>query len=258
MSGRLKLWTRRGAGALVLGAAASIAGRALAAESIGTAEQTGRLQARPGAPDAALPPLSPGEAKLEFGDRFALLYVPAAFDPHKPMPLVMFLHGTGGKAKYVMQGWKDIAESHGFILLAPESEVPTWHFRLAPAGDDAALFDNALAHVFARATIDTRHLAFAGKSDGATMAMSVGLANGDLLSHIMFFSGGSVFGSKGIGRPRLFFSHGHQDDILPFDNAVKIADGLKTLGYDVTFFDFKGGHIIPQESADAALAWFLG
>ena len=251
------MWTRREMLALTFAGAAWLPGWLGAAE-ISQAEATGRLQARPGAPDPLLPPLTPGESKLEFGERYALLYVPTDFDPHKPTPLMMFLHGTGGKATYVIQGWKDQAEKRGFILLAPESEVPTWHLRQLPAGDDAALFDRALAHVFARATIDPRHLVMAGKSDGASTAMSVGLANGDLFSHVMMFSGGSVYGSKGIGRPRLFISHGHQDDILPFDNAQKIAELLRALGYDVTFFDFHGGHIITKEGAEAAMTWFLG
>lgn len=243
--------------ALTLAGAAWLPSRLGAAE-IGQAEATGRLQARPGAPDPSLPPLTPGDSKLEFGERYALLYVPTGFDPHKPTPLMMFLHGTGGKATYVIQGWKDQAEKRGFILLAPESEVPTWHLHQLPAGDDAVLFDRALAYVFARATIDPRHLVMAGKSDGASTAMSVGLANGDLFSHVMMFSGGSVYGNKGVGRPRLFISHGHQDDILPFDNAQKIAELLRALGYDVTFRDFKGGHVIPEDVANDALAWFLG
>ena len=143
----------------------------------------------------SLPPLAPGEGKLEFGDRYSLIYVPAAFRADVPMPLMMFLHGTSGKATYVIQGWKALAEKRGFILLAPESEVPTWHLNQLPAGDDAVLLDSALAHVFARATIDPRHLVIAGKSDGASTAMSVGLANGDLFSHVMMFSGGSVYSS---------------------------------------------------------------
>lgn len=252
------VWTRRGAAASLLAVAAglSTAGRA-AAQDHGPAEKSGRLQSRPGSPDLSLPPLAPGEAKLDFADRFALLYVPTGFRPQAPTPLLMFLHGNGGRATHVISGWKERAEKRGFILLAPNADGPTWRYKLAPAGADAGLLERALGYVFARATIDPQRLALAGKSDGSTMALSVGLPNGDLFSHIMCFSGGGIHASKAVGRPRLFFSHGHQDDILSFKRARELAGRLGTV-YDVTFFDFQGGHIIPKESADAALAWFLG
>jgi len=248
------LWSRREMVALAL-IGAAVPARAWA--DAATVEKTGRLEARPTTRDPSLPPLAPGEAKLEFGDRFALIYVPTTFRADVPMPLIMYLHGTGGKAAYSMQGWKDVAEKHGFVLLVPENERPTWHLKKLPAGGDAVLFDKALAYVFARATIDPRHLCVAGHSDGASTAMSVGLANGDLFSHVIMFSGGSVYGSRGVGRPRLFISHGDQDDILPFHNAKTIADDLASLGYDVTFREFHGGHGLPSEVAHDALAWFL-
>ncbi len=250
------MWTRRKMLIMALAGAASLPSPLSAAE-ISQAEATGQLLARPGKPDPSLPPLTPGEAKREFGDRHALLYVPTTFRPEVPMPLMMYLHGTGGKATYSMRGWKNVAEKHGFLLLVPENEAPTWHLKKLPAGSDAVLFDNALAYVFARAIIDPRHLCIAGHSDGASTAMSVGLLNGDLFSHVMMFSGGSVYGRRGIGRPRLFISHGDQDDILPFHNAKTISDDLSNLGYDVTFREFHGGHGLPQDIVDEALAWFL-
>lgn len=248
------LWSRREMIALAL-IAAAVPARARA--DAAAVEKTGRLEARPAMRDPSASPLAPGEGKLEFGDRFTLIYVPTTFRADVPMPLLMFLHGTGGKAKYVMESWKNMAERHGFILLVPENEVPTWHLRKLPAGSDPVLIDNALAYVFARATIDPHRIVLAGHSDGASTAMSVGLLNGDLFSHIMMFSGSSVFGAKGIGKPRLFIAHGHQDDVLPFDNAKTIADRLAALGYDVTFRDFQGGHGLPAEVARDALAWFL-
>jgi poly(3-hydroxybutyrate) depolymerase len=218
------LWSRREMVALALIAAALPTRARADAAAVG---KTGRLEARPAMRDPSASPLVPGEAKLEFGDRYSLVYVPTTFRADAPTPLMMFLHGTGGKATYVIRGWKDLAEKRGFILLAPEHEPPTWHLKKLPAGNDAVLFDSALAYVFARATIDLHHFVLAGHSDGASTAMSVGLANGDLFSHVMMLSGGSVFGRKGIGRPRLFIAHGDQDDILPFDNAQKIAEGAR-------------------------------
>ena len=113
------LWSRREMVALAF-IAAVLPARAWA--DTAAVEKTGRLEARPTMHDLAAAPLKVGEGKLEFGGRFALLYVPTTFRADVPMPLIMYLHGTGGKAAYSMQGWKDVAEKHGFIFLAPENE----------------------------------------------------------------------------------------------------------------------------------------
>ena len=50
--------------------------------------------------------------------------------------------------------------------------------------------DQAVHHVFERYSIDPGRIGLAGFSDGASYALSLGVANGDLFTHIMAFSPG--------------------------------------------------------------------
>jgi phospholipase/carboxylesterase len=57
-------------------------------------------------------------------------------------------------------------------------------------GPDVDYINRSLQHVFERYTVDPNRLGIAGFSDGASYALSLGLPNGDLFSHIIAFSPG--------------------------------------------------------------------
>lgn len=50
-----------------------------------------------------------------------LLYVPQSYDPTRPTPLVISLHGAGGwaAAQKETSGWNEVAERQGFIVVYP-------------------------------------------------------------------------------------------------------------------------------------------
>jgi hypothetical protein len=56
--------------------------------------------------------------------------------------------------------------------------------------------------------VDPTRLAVGGFSDGTSYALSLGLTNGDLFSHVLAFSPGFAVPARRRGRPRLFLSHG--------------------------------------------------
>src|SRR5262249_38413890 len=60
-----------------------------------------------------------------------LLYVPKSYDPSKPAPLVISMHGAGlwGAAQMQMSRWDKVADQHGIIVVCPSgSGVPRiWH-----------------------------------------------------------------------------------------------------------------------------------
>jgi predicted esterase len=227
-----------------------------------SAERTGRLTARPQAdrlPQAPPPPKGISFLGLDRKNsgRDAVLYAPANFDPRTPIPLLLFLHGAGQNGALMVKALQDAAERHGVLLLAPSSRAATWDMHRAPACDDSAFIDSALAQIFAAATIDPRRIGIGGLSDGASFALSLGLANGDLFGEVMSFSAGFFHVPLRMGHPRVFLSHGHRDVIIDFRIGRQIADRLIESGYEVTFRPFDGGHGIPSDGLEAALAQFL-
>jgi phospholipase/carboxylesterase len=215
------------------------------------------LRARP----VAVPlPGSTGLQPLRLGGRrHSYLYVPKRCDPAQPQPLVLLLHGAGGHAHDGLDILRHAADDAGLILVAPASGAHSWDaITRRDFVTDLGLVDRALTQVFKHHAVDSSHLAIGGFSDGASYALSLGLANGDLFSHIMAFSPGFIAPIVPRGSPKIFISHGTKDEILPIVPCSRhIVERLRGADYSVTYTEFDGGHTIPPEVREFALEWFL-
>ena len=224
------------------------------------APEPGRLATRPHKPTGDAP-LTPGEHVLEAtADRRSILFIPASYDPKRPAPFYLALHGATGSGDTMLRGTRAAAEAHGTIVLSPSSRDYTWDAIRGDYADDLARLDKLMNQVFDRCAIDSRRVAIAGFSDGATYALSVGLLNGDLFTHVIAHSPGFIIsGGSPRGKPRVFISHGRQDTILPFDRCGRrIAGQLERDGYRVRFDAFDGGHAATPAMRETAMSWFVG
>jgi predicted esterase len=189
----------------------------------------------------------------------AALFVPSGYLAAKPAPLMVMLHGAGGRPDDALSMVRSQAERDGVFLLAPGSRASTWDVIRGGFGPDLRLLDAALAWTFDRYAIDPDRIAVGGFSDGASYALSVGLGNGELFSDALAFSPGFAAPGAVIGKPRIYISHGRRDDVLPYARCGEaLARRLKAAGYDVLFQPFAEGHIVPAECVEAALRRFLG
>jgi phospholipase/carboxylesterase len=97
-----------------------------------------------------------------------------------------------------------------------------------------------------------------GFSDGASYALSLGLTNGDLFSHIIAFSPGFMVPAAERGKPKIFVGHGTADQILNIDRTSRVlVPKLKESKYDVQYIEFDGPHTINPDEAHTAFKWFL-
>jgi phospholipase/carboxylesterase len=202
--------------------------------------------------------IKPGEHTIGFGgDRDGLLVVPPTYRPGTPVPLAVMLHGAGGHARRVAALFS-VATELGIIVLAPESRAPTWDAIRGRFGPDIDFLNRALAHTFQRCAIDRRRVAIGGFSDGATYALSVGLASGDLFTHVLACSPGFIVPGPMRGRPAIYISHGTADEILPIARTSRqIESDLQRAGYSVKYHEFNGPHTVPSAIAREAFEWFL-
>lgn len=221
----------------------------------------GRLSFQHKAPTQS--PLPAGRNHLGIApERDTVLYVPQSLAPEnlrpgQKVPLLVMFHGAGGFPEKVLPFLEEHAEQHGFLLMAPHSMMPTWDIVIGGNGPDLERFDMALNEVASRYLLDPDHLGFAGFSDGGSYALSTGITNGDIASHVIVFSGGfmSVFMQE--GSPKVFISHGLIDEQLPIDtSARKHAAKLKDAGYDVELVEFNGLHIIHPPIVQMAVDFF--
>ena len=163
-----------------------------------------RLQARPARMFTKAAPV--GLLALE-SDGY--LYVPAGYRIEDPIPLVLLLHGAGEDARDGLAQLREQADEAGLILLALSSCGPTWDLVLGRGqyGPDIAAIDRALEHAFSRCAVDPARVAVGGYSDGGSYALSIGIANGDLFTHVLAFSPGFLAPASQVGSPRIFAAH---------------------------------------------------
>ncbi len=225
----------------------------------GNLHEDGRLRARPA---AGVTPASPVGLRPLGPDapRDGYLYVPAAYRAGRPAPLVVLLHGAGEDARDGLALLRGQADGGGLILLAPGSRGPTWDAIVSRGhyGLDVAAIDRALEQTLSRYAVDPTRLAIGGYSDGASYALSLGIANGDLFTDVLAFSPGFLAPAGQIGSPRVFLSHGTRDGWLPIDVCSRrIVPRLEGAGYDVHYREFEGGHVVPPEIGNEAVDWLI-
>jgi phospholipase/carboxylesterase len=221
--------------------------------------ESGQLQVRPRAPAEVGTHSEPGLRSLGLSaGRDGLVYVPGSASPGKAAPLIVLLHGAGGDARQMVPLLQEQADARGIVLLAPDSRGRTWDVILRDYGPDVAFLDRALGRVFARHAVDAEHLAIGGFSDGASYALSLGLTNGALFTHVLAFSPGFMAPTRTADSPRFFVSHGVADDVLPIERTSRrLVPELRRAGYDLEYREFAGGHVVPPEIARAGVDWFL-
>ena len=210
--------------------------------------------ARPGPPTASI---AAGEHRLDLdGGRDGVLYVPRGFRPGGPVPLVVMLHGAGGTGD-AMRFTFAVADEFRVPVLAPDSSGRTWDVILGGFGPDVEFINAALTYAFAHLAVDPARIGIGGFSDGASYALSLGVANGDLFTHVLAFSPGFIARAGQRGKPQIFISHGTRDEVLPIDRTSRtIVPDLERRGYKVTYREFNGPHTVPPDLAREAFAWF--
>jgi predicted esterase len=186
-----------------------------------------------------------------------LLYIPEGLAGDTGLPLTVQLHGAGGDASHALDMLRPLATQHGFAILAPASRDQTWDLIMGGLGPDVAAIDLCLEQVFKRVRVRPDKLAISGFSDGASYALSLGIGNGDLFRHILAFSPGFAAPASQQGRPRIFVSHGSRDTVLPIDRCSRrLVPQLRSAGYEVEYREFDGGHSVPADMREGAVAWW--
>jgi phospholipase/carboxylesterase len=246
--------TRRRFGLTAVGALVSVVfGEACSAATRTPPESDGRLTARPRG--GAVTSLASGALGLGGGGRDGVIQMPSA-RTGGAVPLLVFLHGATQNGAGMLRRIGPAADEAGVAVLAPDSRDTTWDAIGGDFGEDVAFLNRALEHVFARLAVDPARVTIGGFSDGASYALSLGLANGDLFPRVAAFSPGFFINATAVGRPRFFVSHGRSDQILPIDRCSRIiVPRLRALGYDVTFREFDGRHEVPPDVAIEGVRW---
>ena len=140
-------------------------------------------------------------------------------------------------------------------MILPSSAGPTWDLIAGGGfGRDVAELDRLIA------TVRTGEVAagptvLGGSSDGASYALSLGLANGGLVDAVLAFSPGFATPPRLHGDPAVFIADGTHDRVLPVACSHRILAAFRGHGIHPEYVEFDGGHEVPAAILRDALAW---
>lgn len=200
--------------------------------------------------------LQPGISRLT---KSALVYQPPRLQ--EPAATLVLFHGAGDTSERFLKEFTRFADERNILLLALKSSAISWPRRSKDVsrGPDAENFDAALEELSAKASVDRTRIVLLGFSDGASHALSFGLARPKTFRAIVAMSPGYAFAPR---RPDLtqpiFIAHGRRDTVLPAPNVREMIRGLEGAGYRPEVRWFNGGHRIDPDLLNAALDFALG
>lgn len=116
-----------------------------------------------------------------------LLYVPKSYDPTRPAPLVISMHGAGGWPVQQMEisGWNRVADREGFLVVYPSGKVGAgprvWHMGGAK---DVRFIADLIDRLEASYNIDPSRIYANGVSNGGGMAFVLSCTMSDRIAAV--------------------------------------------------------------------------
>lgn len=184
------------------------------------------------------------------------LFVPAACESARPIPVLLAFHGSGDSAANYINIWTAVAERENFLVVAQEGEDRMgWG-----SPSDVPVLNLIVEDLFEAYDADENRLYCTGFSAGGHWTYMLGLFNADVFAAMGVQAGSMsyVMSSAGwqdlIPRPiPVDIHHGRSDPVVPFSEAELARDTLTGLGHTVFFNPFDGGHT--TSAAHAAEIW---
>ena len=194
-----------------------------------------------------------------------------------PTHAVVLLHGYGsdGNDLIGLGGyWRDLLP--GAVFVAPNAPEPCrdnpagyqWFpvefgrpdFRFDGAAHAAPVIREFLGELWRQTGLGPEHTILGGFSQGAMMALNVGLQLDRALLGILAFSGALIappgFADSTRPRPPICLVHGDRDQVVDPDLSAQAAAVLGGMGYDVRFhIEPDSGHTITEDGLAFASAF---
>jgi polyhydroxybutyrate depolymerase len=168
--------------------------------------------------------ISSGEA------RRYLLHVPESYDPSKPLPLVISLHGFAQWPAHQSQltGWTDLADQHRFIVVHPGGLgfPKRWRTELQADGapsPDVIFISDLIDQLERDYNIDSNRIYVNGLSNGGGMSSLLACELSDRIAAMGSVAGAYTFSWEDCPSeqpmPTIIF-HGTDDPIVPYQGGL--------------------------------------
>lgn len=159
-----------------------------------------------------------------------------SFTSREPVPLVLVLHGGGGRAISTQRwtGFNDVADEHGFIVVYPNGVNHHWNDgRVDTVLDNEHIDDNSflsqlIDHIAAEYSVDIGRVFVTGASNGGMMSLRVACEMSDKVAGIaLLIANLPAETDCDTARPiPVLIMNGTADPLVPFEGGdVGIPDG---------------------------------
>lgn len=181
------------------------------------------------------------------------------------IPLLVFLHGTGGSGASAIPAFRDLADKEGFGVLAPDSGASpsgalTWQVgqRYGEVTDDRRHVMACLREMVEREhlVLDPAHVLVVGHSGGGSSAPYLA-TNEEPFTAFAVLHGGSFPAGFGGRQVPGWYSTGSGDTIRTPSMVQAASDEAKKAGERVEMRTFPGGHELGAEELAALVKWWL-
>ena len=190
------------------------------------------------------------------------LFVPSTYDPHKPAPLIVDLHGLNitPLQQILFDGTTDSAERYGFIVLAPMGfNVSSWWgsrtgtpvaTAAVKPGGDVRYSNTELAEIDTMAllksireeySVDSDRIYLMGHSMGGAGTYYLGGKYNDIWAGLAPISGAGGIAEGAAERYKampMLIMHGAKDSIVPPAASRRAVAALQAVGAPYIYLEF--------------------
>jgi len=198
---------------------------------------------------------------------------PPHIEPNKIYPAIFVLHGMGSNEQNMLplvDGLEDLF--YIFSIRGPLTQPPGFsYFTIQGYGQPhrevfdqgTAQLSNFIDYAVERYPVDPDCLYVLGFSQGAILAMTLGLTLGNRISGVVALSGyiprfvKEEYTIKSVDQLSVFISHGVVDNVLPYEWGVESNKYFRGLGAQVTFQAYPEGHTVSLKNQQDFIKWIL-
>lgn len=207
---------------------------------------------------------------------------PDTYSEENGLPLLIAIHGGGGSYETFKNIWEHF-DNPQFILATPEApykwllnEKIGYDWAAWPSEDtlymkEAIMLSSDYIETIIKDLISrykVKNIYLLGFSQGSIIAQTAGMNNHDLIEGIIILSGPEfhhpdkpeiIWPSEqsitNANHLSVFIAHGRGDTMVDFELAKKSEEQYTRFGYDVSLFEFNGGHEISKASLLELQKW---
>ena len=179
------------------------------------------------------------------------LFVPSGYDPARPAPLLVSLHGAGRQYDWLMNyaGFLDRAEHHGYVVVTPLGYTRRggYGYRGDSEQDRRAEQDvmNVFALVSGELAIDESRVYLWGHSMGGAGTYYLASRYPDIWAGLAAVAGGSMTAdyvdADAIRHIPFLVIQGSEDRVVPAARARESVARMRELGMQHLYIEIPGG-----------------